>query len=180
MPCRRATQQLCNLGGTDIAEQILNNIAGKVPFLDPELLLTSFKSAALIEKFTDKFCEDPSIIKGQKVPTQCEGPIFDLLVDGGACVLDHDSEGVTCYPPRVLLVKTPARCNLEFETATIVQGRECKVTHEFGDLKSGNFTKFTKSFQLGGGLNAKEGITVFKDFAAAISDILGLGDKLGL
>eukprot|EP01026_Neomeris_dumetosa_P070471 TRINITY_DN7043_c0_g2_i1.p3 TRINITY_DN7043_c0_g2~~TRINITY_DN7043_c0_g2_i1.p3 ORF type:complete len:234 (-),score=37.22 TRINITY_DN7043_c0_g2_i1:145-846(-) len=159
-------------GGSDL----FKSLKEKVPVLDAGLLKTAFKSAHLIDKFTDNFCQDPMVIEGQKIPTQCQGPVFDLMVDGGACVIDPDTEVVTCYPPRVLLVKTAARCNLEFETATIVQGKECKLVKEFGEAKAGNVTKWTKSFQFGKSLDAEEGFSVFSDFEASISDLLGLND----
>lgn len=50
-----------------------------------------------------------------------QGPVFELLLDGGSCVEDLSSGIITCTQPSVTLTKTPGACNLKYTSPTVVQ-----------------------------------------------------------
>ncbi|KAK9917917.1 hypothetical protein WJX75_009558 [Coccomyxa subellipsoidea] len=73
------------------------------------------------KKTSDPLCIDAQEHEGAKIPTQCVGPVFELLLDGGSCVEDLSSGIITCTQPSVTLTKTPGACNLKYTSPTVVQ-----------------------------------------------------------
>lgn len=66
-----------------------------------------------------------------------QGHNITLAIDGGSCTISHKDHSVTCHPPRVRLVKTPASCTKKHSTPVRVVGKECKIVKTFGDRKEG-------------------------------------------
>lgn len=66
-----------------------------------------------------------------------QGHNITLAIDGGSCTISHKDHSVTCHPPRVRLIKTPASCTKKHTTPVRVVGKECKIVKRFGDAKQG-------------------------------------------
>ena len=54
-----------------------------------------------------------------------QGPVYELVIAGGACTEDLYSGVVTCTAPSVALTKTPGACNLKYTSPDVVQVPGC-------------------------------------------------------
>ncbi|PRW58938.1 aggrecan core -like [Chlorella sorokiniana] len=90
-----------------------------------------------MEEVEEQVCKHPYIEWGKSVPSHCDGHNITLAIDGGSCTISHKDHSVTCRPPRVRLIKTPASCTKKHTTPIKVVGKECKIVKHFGDTKEG-------------------------------------------
>ncbi|EIE20435.1 hypothetical protein COCSUDRAFT_57584 [Coccomyxa subellipsoidea C-169] len=100
------------------------------------------------KKTSDPLCIDAQEYQGAKIPTQCVGPVFALLLDGGACVEDPDTLEITCTQPSVTLTKTPGACNLKYTSPTVIQDSYCAMSTTYGNSTSGTFKHPAEIFNL--------------------------------
>ncbi|CAL8465111.1 g4646 [Coccomyxa elongata] len=100
------------------------------------------------KKTSDPPCIDAQDYEGAEIPTQCVGPQFDLVIDGGSCEEDIVTGIITCTQPSVTLTKTPGACNLKYTSPTVIQDRYCVMSTTYGNSTFGTFKHPAEIFNL--------------------------------
>ena len=85
-----------------------------------------------IEDIEGQYCTGPEFTPSEKVPTTCKGPEIELEFEPKTCKVDSTGHSIDCKPARLVLRKIPGKCTYKHHTASVWEGKSCKITKKFG------------------------------------------------
>lgn len=74
----------------------------------------------------------PSVKVGDKIPSGCVGPTYQLRIDGGRCTVNREADEVDCTPPSIRFQVLPLTCNLKYKSACALAGDSWRLVQRFG------------------------------------------------
>lgn len=79
------------------------------------------------EEIKESICTHEDFERGEFVPTQCVGPSLTLDITTGSCTVDAAKKRIECFPPKVVLTKSPTTCNLKYRERCVFEVRRLWV-----------------------------------------------------